>query len=558
MILRLKDCLIDTDTYEIRRGDSVRSLEPQVFDLLILLIENRHRLVSKHEIIERIWNGRAVSDAALSSRIKSARQALGDSGASQELIRTVRGRGFRFVAEVSATDEAATSRRGVGWVDAACKAPLRSGEGEIREAQFASLANSLEMGEGRDRKFPRQPSVAVLPFVSRRASIAVMPFEAEPSTERALADGLSYDITVGLAKLRSLLVNAQGTTFALRDGGIRGPEAATLLGVNYVATGAVRRDGSRIRIGFHLCDHDSGRLVWTDDHEVRGDDAFQAPGTIAERIVSCLEAEIQLAESNRAIIKPPNSLNAWEAHHRGLWHMYRFTEPDNDEAQRLFRRAIALDPTFSRPYAGLSFTHWQNAFTFRPAERQSEADHAFDAAGRGLQADPRDPAAHWAMGRALWLRKDDAASLKALDDAVALSPSFAMAHYTRGFVDAQTGDAGAAILACDFARQLSPFDPMLYAMYCARAFALARLGRYEEAAEWAARGARKPNAHVQARGASALILAIAGKLDDALRQVGIVRRLRPTYTIEDFFFSYRVVESEERAYRIAARLIGLS
>jgi TolB-like protein len=514
MIFRLKDCLIDTDTYEIRRGDSVRSLEPQVFDLLILLIENRHRVVSKRQIIERIWNGRAVSDAALSSRVKSARQALGDSGSSQALIRTVRGRGFRFVAEVSAELAVEPAAR-AGGVDVVCKGP------------------------------------------PRRASIAIIPFECLPPIEPGLADGLTYDITVGLAKLRNLLVIAQGTTFALRDRGVRGPEAATLLGVNYVATGAVRRDGPRIRIGLRLSDHESGRILWADEHEVRGNEAFQAPGTVAKRIVSCLEAEIQLAESNRAIIKPPNSLDAWEAHHRGLWHMYRFTGPDNDEAQRLFLRAIALDPTFSRPYAGLSFTHWQNAFTFKPAERQAEADRAFDAAGRGMQTDPRDPAAHWAVGRALWLRKDEAASLSALEDAVALSPSFAMAHYTRGFVEAQTGDAGAAILACDFARELSPFDPMLYAMCCARAFALVRLGRYEEAAEWATQAARKPNAHVQARAAAALILAIAGKLEDASREVGIVRALRPKYTIDDFFSSYRVFGRDERTYRIAARRIGI-
>ena len=154
--------------------------------------------------------------------------------------------------------------------------------------------------------------------------------------------------------------------------------------------------------------------------------------------------------------------------------------------------------------------------------------------------------------------KDDVASLSGLEDAVALSPSFAMAHYTRGFVEVQTGDAAAAVLASDFARQLSPFDSMLYAMCCVRAFALVRLGRYEEAAEWATRAARKTNAQVQAHGLSALILAIAGKLEDALREVGVVRRLRPNCTIDDFFFSYRVAGSEKRAYRIAARRIGIS
>jgi TolB-like protein len=385
-----------------------------------------------------------------------------------------------------------------------------------------------------------------------------MPFAASTPAASSLADGLTDDIIIGLAKLRSLFVIARGTAFTLRDRGLRAPEAGSLLGVDYVTTGSVRMDGPRIRIGLQLCAQENGRILWAEEYDSRTDDAPMAPATIATRIVSCLEAELRLAECNRAIVKPPNSLDAWEAHHRGLWHMYRFTERDNDEAQRFFQRAIALDPTFSRAYAGLSFTHWQNAFTFKPSLRQPETDRAFEVAGRGLQADPQDPAAHWAFGRALWLRKEEAASLHALNEAVTLSPSFAIAHYTRGFVECQTGDAAMAVHATDVARQLSPFDPMLYAICCARAFALVRLGRYDEAAEWAIRAARKPNAHVQAHALSALILAVAGRLKHARRQVDVVRRLRPTYTFADFLSSYRVVSSEQSAYKAAARRIGIS
>ena len=406
-----------------------------------------------------------------------------------------------------------------------------------------------------DRRIPSSPLGDVS---SRRASIAVMPFVGSTPGEQRLADGLTYDIIVGLCKLRSLLVIAQGTIFALRDRGISGPEAIGLLGADYVATGTVATEGSRIRISLQLCACDSGRILWANEYDSLGDDAIQAPGTIATGIVSCLEAEIQLAECNRAILKPPNSLDAWETHHRGLWHMHRFTGPDNEEAQRLFRRAIALDPTFSRAYAALSFVHWQNAFTFRPSERQAETDRAFDAAGRGLQADPRDPAAHCAMGRALWLRQEDGASLGALNEAVALSPSFAMAHYTRSFVEAQTGDAAAAVLASDLARQLSPFDPFMYAMCTARGFALVRLGRYEEAAEWAIRGSRKPNATVHVHACAALFLAMAGKLDQASCEVAAIRRLRSTYGIGDFFSSFRLVGDESRArVRAAAKQIGM-
>jgi DNA-binding SARP family transcriptional activator/TolB-like protein len=422
-----------------------------------------------------------------------------------------------------------------------------------RPVSAAMPAEALGVNGAKPNQIPSPPAHSS----TRRASVAVMPFAASTAAEKGLADGLAHDIIVGLAKLRSLLVIARGTTFALRDRGILAPEAGALLGVDYVATGTAYREGLRIRVSLELCACESGRIVWADEYDSRVEEALQAPGTIATRIVSCIDAEIQMAECNRAVVMPPNSLDAWEAHHRGLWHMYRFTGPDNDEAQRYFQRSVAIDPTFSRAYAGLSFTHWQNAFTFKSAEKQAEADRAFDAAGRALLADHRDPAAHWAMGRALWLRGEDAASLRVLNEAVSLSPNFAMGHYTLGFVQAQTGDAQAAVLAADVARQLSPFDPMLYAMCAARAFALVRLGRLDEAAEWAIKAARKPNAHVQAHGLAALVLAVAGKSEEALREVGVIRRLRPTYRIKDFLSSYRVLGDQERAYRAAAKRIGI-
>ena len=265
-----------------------------------------------------------------------------------------------------------------------------------------------------------------------------------------------------------------------------------------------------------------------------------------------------MAECSRAMLRPPNSLNAWEAHHRGLWHMYRFTGPDNERAQRYFERAIKLDPTFSRAYAGLSFTHWQNAFHFKAADQQREADRTFDAAGRSLLADHRDPAAHWAMGRALWLRREDAASLRELEEAVALSPNFASGYYAMSFVQSQTGDARAAIEAADITCDLSPFDPMMYAICAARACALFRLGRYEEAADWALKSGRQPNAHAYARAISALILAGAGHVEDALCEMRLVHNLRPGLSVDNVLSSFRLLKDQDRAFRSIAKQIGMA
>jgi tetratricopeptide (TPR) repeat protein len=174
--------------------------------------------------------------------------------------------------------------------------------------------------------------------------------------------------------------------------------------------------------------------------------------------------------------------------------MYRFNKADNQQATRFFEMAVGLDPTFSRAHAGLSFTHFQNAFQGW-AERQPEVDSALKAAGQSLIVDDRDPAAHWAMGRALWLRGSYDQSFCELESSVDLSPNFAQGHCTLAFVHSQIGDPGTAIAASDQSRDLSPFAPMLFGMLGARAMALVRQGNFEEAAFWGVSAATRPNAH---------------------------------------------------------------
>ena len=170
---------------------------------------------------------------------------------------------------------------------------------------------------------------------------------------------------------------------------------------------------------------------------------------------------------------------------------------------------MELDPTFARAYAGLSFARFQNAF-LGWKKPKTEIDRALDAAGKSLMVDDRDPAAHWAMGRALWLRGGQAQAVIELERAVDLSPNYATAHYSLAFVHSQSGDPHAAIAFSDHSRQLSPFDPLLFAMLGSRAISLARLGQYEEAAEWAMKSAARPNAHQHIMAIAACTLGLAG------------------------------------------------
>ena len=393
----------------------------------------------------------------------------------------------------------------------------------------------------------------------RRASIAVMPFierSAVTGIRGGIADALADDVITRLAKLRSLFVIAQGSVFALHDRQIGPEEAGRMLNVDFIVSGSVRRQGEQLMVMVELAETRTARIVWTETFEHRLDDALVVLDEIGNRIVASIASEIEASERNRAILRPPNSLDAWEAHHRGLWHMYRFNKPDNKQARHFFEMALRLDPTFSRAHAGLSFTHFQDAFQGW-AERTLATDLAFDAAGQSLMADDRDPAAHWAMGRALWLRGHHDRAIIELEQTIDLSPNFALGHYTLAFVQSQAGDPRAAILSSDHSRHLSPFDPLLFGMLGARAMALVRLGRFEEAADWGIKAAARPNAHAHILAIAALSLALAGRLDEARSYLAAIHRTLPQYRVSDFLTAMRFAPDGEQLFRDGAKHIGM-
>lgn len=403
------------------------------------------------------------------------------------------------------------------------------------------------------------PAPSVAPAPGRRASLAVMPLvdRSRGATLRGgLADGLAFDIITRLAKLRSMFIIAPGTTFALEQRQVGAEEAGRTLNVDYVVSGVLRRDAGRIAVTVQLAETRTARIVWTDEFAGLAGDALAVLEQIGNRIVASVANQVELAERNRAILKPPDSLDAWEAHHRGLWHMYRFDRESNDEARHFFDRATQLDPGFARPYAGLSFTHFQSAF-LGWGDRDQAIEAAYRTASEGLMADDRDPSAHWALGRALWLRRRLGDSLVELNTSVELSPNFAMGHYTLAFVHAQSGDAQLAISESDHSRELSPYDPLLFAMLATRALSLSRLGRHDEAADWAMKAMARPNAHVHILAIGAYVLALADRLELARTVSASLLRRAPGYRLVDLLSAFRYADDTAAQILSVARPIGL-
>jgi TolB-like protein/DNA-binding SARP family transcriptional activator len=398
------------------------------------------------------------------------------------------------------------------------------------------------------------------PKAARRASLAVMPFHALPDRREGAgeaADGLTHDIITRLAKLRSFFVIAEGSVFALGSRRVGPEDAGRRLNVDYVATGSVRRRSSRLFVSVELIETATARILWAEDFDRKQADVFSVIDDIGNQIVASIASEIETVERNRAVLKPPDSLDAWQAYHRGLWHMYRFTQPENEAARRFFETAVGLDPTFARAHAGLSFTHWQSAFQ-QWDDRKSHTSRALDTAGRALIVDEHDPAAHWAMGRALWLTGRHDEAIGELRQTVDLSPNFALGHYTLAFVHSQSRDPLAAIEAADQSRVLSPFDPLMFGILASKAIAYMRLGQFDEAAAWSVKAATQPNAHILILAIAAFCQVLAGRIEEARAYGEVIRAARPRFSVDEYLNAFQFSAEAAAVFRLAAGKISMA
>jgi DNA-binding SARP family transcriptional activator/TolB-like protein len=510
------------------------------------LAGQRHRFGQlRQQLLERLS---AVLPPDGDDRIEVLRELIEvapfDEPAHIELIRTLLRRTLYSEAEHQ-IDASVTLFQNEGIDATSLKSGFAAAQRSVSKPARMSLVDvaHLDAPSGQQAARPRGPT------------ILVMPFTAATPEDVAVADAVTSDIIFGFAKLRSISIIAKGTAFSLRS---HTPAvAADLVNAQYVATGHLRRDAKRYLASVELTDPKSGRIFWADELCCNAVESFSAPPLLASRIVVGLDAEIHVIERNRALLTQPASLDAWQAFHRGLAHVYRFTSGGNREAQHFFSRAVALDPTFSRSYAGLSFTHFQNAFLLQAREREREVALAFETAGQALAADPSDPAAHCAVGRALWLRHEHDGAVGELDQSIRLSPNYAFAHYTVAFVQCQTGDPARAIDAADTANYLSPLDPMLFGMHGTRSFALLRLGKVQEAADFAIRAGQHPNAHVHVHAIAALTLATAGRMEEAHAERRRINTLRPDYNFNQFTDAFNMLDDLTGIYQRAAKLVQI-
>jgi TolB-like protein len=506
MIYRFDDIEIDSDRFELRRAGVPCKVEPQVFSLLELLVSNHDRLITKDELNLRIWGGRVVSEAVVNSRIRSARLAIGDNGKTQRLIQTVHNRGFRFIVTPEIED---TVARATATADPQLRDPADGGaDGEAVS----------ETG----------PSIAVLPFQR---------LTSDPRYDM-FADAVAHEVIGELSRLHWLFVIARGSSFRFRGPDVDLRQAGEVLGARYFLTGSVAIEGGRSVVTAELCQAGDNRVLWAERFEGAVDALLELRLTIAAQIVTALEFRIPMVEARRAASLPTANLDAWSAYHRGLWHMYRFNAHDNALAGQLFSRAVTADPDFARAYAGLSFTHFQNAFVGYTKDPATDRHLSADFAEKGMALDPLDPFTNLTMGRALMLSDDLEGSHAWFDRSVELNPNYAFAIYSRALADAVGGAGGESEAGAVKAMRLSPIDPLRYAMLATRALSHIVRGDHAAACAWAEQGVAAPNAHVHIRTIAALANELAGRHETAQRWAATVRRNDPGYSQQKFLAAF--------------------
>src|ERR1700676_10869 len=304
------NCVLDTECREVRRGSALVPVEPQVFDLLEYLIRNRDRVVSKDDLLASIWDGRAVSESALSTRINAARRAIGDSGRRQRLIRTLPRKGMRFV-------------------------------GDIHEEPKSTIPS--EKGATPALTLPDRPSLAILPFDN---------LSGDPEQDY-FADGMAEEVITALSRCKWLFVIARNSSFTYKGKSVDIRQIGRELGVRYVLEGSVRRGGNRLRFTGRLVDAMSGVHIWADRFDGETSDVFALQDRFTESIVAAIEPNLQLAEIERVRNKPAVCLDAYDLLLRAQRLEYDFTEESLAAALRCLKEALAIDPSYA-PALGLA------------------------------------------------------------------------------------------------------------------------------------------------------------------------------------------------------------
>lgn len=485
---------IDLRRGELRKADKVIPVEPQVLDLLAFLASQPGRVLSRDEIIDAVWNGRVVSDSALSTRINAARRALGDDGKTQLMIRTVPRRGFLFVPSVEVVEANAA--------------------GELSSKSATASVASV-------RALPDKPSVVVLPFEN---------MSGDPE-QAYFSDGITDDIITDLSRYDELFVIARQSAFTYRDPSRDLDEIARELGVQHVLEGSVRRAGDRVRVTTQLIDMRTRNHIWAERFDRNIGDLFAVQDEITGVIVNTLVGQVMRRHYRRVLTRNADAISAYDHALKATELIWSFSPRDTLMARSEAEKAVNIDPKFARAHALVAWTHITEGSNGWGEDAADSFERALEHSLLAVAADDRDPWAHCALAWThIWRDRAHDRGLEELRTTLALNPTNAFFRCTLAWALGWAGKAEDSLREIDRAMRLNPFCPGLYLLFRGRA--LFHLSRYAEALPQLERAATAMPGHVNALALLAACHAALGRAGDAELIIQQIREASPDFTLE--------------------------
>jgi adenylate cyclase len=437
---RFGDCELSPERYELRRGDAAVALEPRVAEVLAYLVRHGERVVSKDELLDRLWAGQAVTEWVVTRAIRGARQALRRVGTRAPWIRTVYGRGFVFAGRVCETTGPSAPAL------AAADPPAR---------------------------LPALASVAVLSFA-----------DLSPGRDQGyFCEGLAQEVVDSLARIEGLSVASRTSTAQFRDRAADIRTIAERTNTASVLEGSVRKDGGRLRVSVQLVNASDNYHLWSTVFDRRVEAVFAIQQEIAQSVARALR--VVLTDRERLALRstPPAGLPAYDCYLRGRRQCGRPTGQSLEAARQMYLRAIELDPGYAAAHAGLADC---SAFLyFVWGGTADDLALAVTASRRAVQLGPDLAEAHVARAQTLAIQGDPAAADEAFGTALRLKPRLAKPHYLYARFCYASGRLTDAVHHFERAEQLSPDDERV-PLLLARAWD--HLGRREAAADARRRG----------------------------------------------------------------------
>ena len=470
MLFTFGTCSIDCDRRELRRGGALVAVEPQVFDVLVYLIRHRDRVVSRDDLLADVWGGRLVSESTLSSRINSARAAIGDSGDQQQWIRTIARKGFRFVGEVNEQHgPKGASGSNTLAIERGKKLAAAGGGPEVTassEAEVLQPASAL----------PDRPSIAVLPFDATGG---------DPELD-GFADGLTEDIITGLSRIKAIWVIARNTMFTYKG---RATDVRTVgkeLGVQYVVNGRVRKDEGRLRMTAQFVETETGHHIWAAKIDRDSAGLFELQDDFAQFVVASVQVQLIVSEGKSIARKAKPVSRVGELLARALGRLYQPTADGLREMVSLAERALALDPTSGEACRLLAAGIWHQAYRGIIPWDRSATDRVMMFAQRAVAAEETDEYSHWMLALAHLMACQHDRAIVSLRRALDINPSFSLGYGTLGTVLAWGGEPDGSIANNELALRINPSDPLNAHRHFGLALAHYLARRYAKALEYAA------------------------------------------------------------------------